>query len=107
MHNRLPEGAVSREITPREGLVIVPLVACIVAIALYPALILDRGEASVERTVWRGRDRGLRRARPAVRVEARRARSRPEEAAVDADGLGEQAAPEPGGSEIVEAGVAP
>jgi hypothetical protein len=51
MHNRLPEGATSREITLREGAVIAPLVICLVAIALYPALILDRGEASVERVV--------------------------------------------------------
>ena len=51
MHDRLPEGAVSREITVREGVVVAPLVACIVAIALYPALILDRGEASVTRSI--------------------------------------------------------
>ena len=48
MHNRLPEGIESREITWREGLVIAPLVACIVALALYPGLILERGERSVE-----------------------------------------------------------
>jgi NADH-quinone oxidoreductase subunit M len=51
MHNRLPAGATSSELTLREGLVVGPLVACIVAIALYPALILDRGEASVDRSV--------------------------------------------------------
>jgi NADH-quinone oxidoreductase subunit M len=51
MHNRLPEGVKSREITLREGVVIAPLVACIVGIALYPALILDRGESSVERSI--------------------------------------------------------
>ena len=51
MHNRLPAGAVSREMTLREGIVIAPLVACIVAIALYPALITDRGEASVTQSV--------------------------------------------------------
>ena len=32
----------------RDGVVLVPLVACIVALALYPGLILKRGEASVE-----------------------------------------------------------
>jgi len=48
MHNRLPEGAVSRELSLREGLVLGPLVASIVALALWPGLILDRGEASVE-----------------------------------------------------------
>ncbi len=51
MHNRLPPGASSREIDAREGVVLAPLVACIIAIALYPALILDRGEASVTRSV--------------------------------------------------------
>jgi NADH-quinone oxidoreductase subunit M len=48
MHNRLPEGAESREISLADGLVLAPLVACIVALALWPGLILDRGEASVE-----------------------------------------------------------
>lgn len=48
MHNRLPDGVESREISLRDGLVLVPLVACIVALALYPGLILERGEASVE-----------------------------------------------------------
>ncbi len=48
MHNRLPEGMVSREISWTESLVLVPLVACIVALALYPGLILERGEASVD-----------------------------------------------------------
>ena len=32
----------------REGVVLAPLVACIVALALYPGLILERGEASVD-----------------------------------------------------------
>jgi len=48
MHNRLPEGAESRELSLREGMVLAPLVACIVALALWPGLILERGEASVE-----------------------------------------------------------
>ena len=48
MHNRLPEGAESREISRRDSLVLTPLVACIVALALWPGLILERGEASVE-----------------------------------------------------------
>ena len=47
MHNPLPEGVESREISGRESLVLVPLVALIVAIALYPGLILERSEASV------------------------------------------------------------
>jgi NADH-quinone oxidoreductase subunit M len=48
MHNRLPEGVESREISLRSAVVIAPLVACIVALALYPGLILERGERSVE-----------------------------------------------------------
>jgi NADH-quinone oxidoreductase subunit M len=48
MHNRLPEASVSREISARDAIVVAPLVACIVALAFYPGLILDRGEAAVE-----------------------------------------------------------
>jgi NADH-quinone oxidoreductase subunit M len=48
MHNRLPEGTESREISAGDGFVLAPLVACIVALALWPGLILERGEASVE-----------------------------------------------------------
>ncbi|MGH2954272.1 MAG: complex I subunit 4 family protein [Solirubrobacterales bacterium] len=48
MHNRLPEGAESREITVGDGAVLVPLVGVIVALAFYPGLILERGEAAVD-----------------------------------------------------------
>ena len=51
MHNRLPEGAESREISVRDGLVLAPLVAVIVALALWPGLILERGEASVSESI--------------------------------------------------------
>jgi len=51
MHNRLPEGMVSREMTLREGLVLVPLVLCILGLALYPGLITTRGQASVDRSL--------------------------------------------------------
>jgi NADH:ubiquinone oxidoreductase subunit 4 (subunit M) len=51
MHNPLPDGVESREISWREGAALAPLVACIVALAFYPGLILDRGEASVEDVV--------------------------------------------------------
>jgi NADH-quinone oxidoreductase subunit M len=51
MHNRLPEGVVSRDLTLRESVVLVPLVLAIVGLALYPALITKRGEASVDRTL--------------------------------------------------------
>ena len=49
MHNRKPDGIVSREIGCRDGLVLAPLVLCIVALALYPQLILHRTDASVTR----------------------------------------------------------
>jgi NADH-quinone oxidoreductase subunit M len=48
MHNRLAKEGTSREISLRDGLVLAPLVAVIVALALYPGFILERGEASVE-----------------------------------------------------------
>jgi NADH-quinone oxidoreductase subunit M len=106
MHNRLPDGGASREITLREGLVIVPLVACIVAIALYPALILDRGEASVERSVVAvaTADCG-----EAAAADAPPALAEPGETAdcLQRYGLGEQDAPEPGSSEVVDVGAAP
>jgi NADH-quinone oxidoreductase subunit M len=47
MHNRKPDGIESREIGLREGAVVGGLVACIVAIALYPGLILHRADHSV------------------------------------------------------------
>ena len=47
LHASASEGATSREISLRDGLVLAPLVACIVALALYPNLILKRGEPSV------------------------------------------------------------
>ena len=48
MHDRKPEGVESREIGVRDALVLSPLAACIVALALYPGLILHRGQASVQ-----------------------------------------------------------
>jgi NADH-quinone oxidoreductase subunit M len=51
MHNRLPEGTESREISVRDGLVLAPLVAVIVALAFYPGLILERGQNSVTEKV--------------------------------------------------------
>ncbi|HSD82127.1 MAG TPA: NADH-quinone oxidoreductase subunit M [Solirubrobacteraceae bacterium] len=47
MHNRVAPGAVSRDLTLRDGLVLVPLVGVIVAFAFYPQFGLKRGEASV------------------------------------------------------------
>jgi NADH-quinone oxidoreductase subunit M len=51
MHNRKPEGLASREIGWRDGLVLVPLVACIVALAFYPQLILKRTDAAAKASV--------------------------------------------------------
>ena len=51
MHNRLPAGAESREIAWREAVVIVPLVLCIVGLALYPGLITTRGTDAVDRSL--------------------------------------------------------
>jgi len=51
MHNRRPEGIGSRELSLRDGLVLVPLVACIVGLALYPQLILHRTDRSVQASV--------------------------------------------------------
>jgi NADH-quinone oxidoreductase subunit M len=47
MHNRTGARVQSRELTFREGLVLVPLVALIIAIALYPQFGLKRSEQSV------------------------------------------------------------
>ena len=51
MHNRLGEQAESRELTGGEALAIVPLVACIVALAVYPQLPLTRSEDSIRASV--------------------------------------------------------
>jgi NADH-quinone oxidoreductase subunit M len=47
MHNRTGARVESRELTFREGLVLVPLVLLIIAIALYPQFGLQRSERSV------------------------------------------------------------
>jgi NADH-quinone oxidoreductase subunit M len=51
MHNRRPEGLESREINWRDGVVLVPLVLCVLGLALYPQLILKRTDPSVARSV--------------------------------------------------------
>jgi NADH-quinone oxidoreductase subunit M len=48
MHHRATENVDSREIGMRDAVVLAPLVACIVALALYPGLILGRANRSVE-----------------------------------------------------------
>jgi NADH-quinone oxidoreductase subunit M len=47
MHNRLAAGAESRDLAAADGLVIVPVVAVILALALYPQFVLDRSERAV------------------------------------------------------------
>jgi NADH-quinone oxidoreductase subunit M len=51
MHYRRTENADSREIGIRDAVVVAPLVACIVALALYPGLILGHSDASVKATI--------------------------------------------------------
>jgi NADH-quinone oxidoreductase subunit M len=51
MHNRLPEGIASREISLRDAAVLVPVTACIVGLALYPGLITKRADSSVRSSV--------------------------------------------------------
>jgi NADH-quinone oxidoreductase subunit M len=55
MHNRPAsqqnQGLLSREIGVRDGLVLAPLVLCILALALYPQLVLERTAPTVEQTV--------------------------------------------------------
>ena len=51
MHNRKPEGIVSREISLREGAALVPLVACILALALYPQVVLKETDGAAMRAV--------------------------------------------------------
>jgi NADH-quinone oxidoreductase subunit M len=51
MHNRVGPGVVSRDVTLGEGLVLVPLVAVVVLLALVPQFALDRGERSITQSV--------------------------------------------------------
>jgi NADH-quinone oxidoreductase subunit M len=46
MHNRVAEKVESREMSPADGLAIVPLVVIILALAVYPQLLLTRSEDS-------------------------------------------------------------
>jgi NADH-quinone oxidoreductase subunit M len=51
MHNRVGPQVVSREMSLRDGLVLVPLVVAILAFALYPQIALHKGEAAVTRSI--------------------------------------------------------
>jgi NADH-quinone oxidoreductase subunit M len=51
MHNRVGSGVTPREMTVRDGVVLVPIIAVILFFALYPQLALKRSEGSVYRAV--------------------------------------------------------
>jgi NADH-quinone oxidoreductase subunit M len=51
MHNRVGAQVASRDLTVRDGLVLVPLVVAILALALYPQLPLEKGERAVTDSV--------------------------------------------------------
>ncbi|HWX44208.1 MAG TPA: NADH-quinone oxidoreductase subunit M [Solirubrobacteraceae bacterium] len=55
MHNRVGAGVQSRELTLRDGAVLVPLVAVILFFAVYPQLALMRSEDSVKGAVFPAR----------------------------------------------------
>jgi NADH-quinone oxidoreductase subunit M len=51
MHNRVGAKVQSRELSLRDGIVVAPLVLVIVAIAVYPQLVLKRQQASAQAAV--------------------------------------------------------
>ena len=51
MHNPMPEGVDSREISLKDGLVIVPMVLCSVVLAFCPQLIIHGSEPAVDSTI--------------------------------------------------------
>jgi NADH-quinone oxidoreductase subunit M len=53
MHNPVGEAVTSRDLSAPDAAILVPLTAVIVALALYPQLILERSEASVSESVER------------------------------------------------------
>jgi NADH-quinone oxidoreductase subunit M len=53
MHNRLPPGIESREISFRDGVAVGSLVAVIVALALYPQVVLEKTDEAARESVAR------------------------------------------------------
>jgi NADH-quinone oxidoreductase subunit M len=51
MHNRVGPHVESREIALTDGLVLAPLVALIIAFALYPQVALSKGEGAVKASI--------------------------------------------------------
>jgi NADH-quinone oxidoreductase subunit M len=60
MHNPVGERVTSREMTVREGAVIAPTVAVIIALALYPQFVLHRSEDAVGASVQRNQSAAVR-----------------------------------------------
>jgi NADH-quinone oxidoreductase subunit M len=58
MHNRKPDGIESHDVGWGQGGVIAALTACIIALALWPGLILDRAEDSVDEQLAATNQRG-------------------------------------------------
>jgi NADH-quinone oxidoreductase subunit M len=74
MHNRKPDGADSREITPRDGVILIPLVAAIVALAFYPQLPLKKADRAVRASVTQAQAAAVARTQRADAERARQAR---------------------------------
>jgi NADH-quinone oxidoreductase subunit M len=53
VHNRVGPEVTSRDLSLREGVVLVPLVVVILFFALYPQLALHKGEPSIQQSVQR------------------------------------------------------
>jgi NADH-quinone oxidoreductase subunit M len=72
MHNRVGEKVQSREISLRDGAVVAPLVLVIVALAVYPQLLLSRQQATARAVVSQTAllTGQIKLPRPAVRVAA-------------------------------------
>jgi NADH-quinone oxidoreductase subunit M len=51
MHNRVGPGVESFDLSPRDALVLVPLVLVVLAFAVYPQQALDHSEATVQKVV--------------------------------------------------------
>ena len=51
MHNRVGRDVTSRDMSLRDGFVLVPLVVLIIAFALYPQIALFKGQRAVTRTI--------------------------------------------------------
>jgi NADH:ubiquinone oxidoreductase subunit 4 (subunit M) len=51
MHNRVGRDVHSRDLSVADGVVLVPLVAVILALALYPQLPLEKSERDVVRAI--------------------------------------------------------